>query len=693
MKLFRRDRPDAGLTLIETIAALFIFGIMTVGLVPLLIGSMVGAREARAGTVGKNVAVEAMERIRGLPYYVSYDTSAKRVDVLDLYYPCAFSPYSPTVTNGCPTDGGNYDGPNQRFVTTCTSSTTNPACPVDLPSAYTIVFCAQFVKAQDGAAYSAGTNPAPCATVPSGTSTIDFPAVQPTVGTYSWYRPVGSTNIDTPPTQLLQLSVTALWRETGSAAVCNTVPETAGCDSAQLSTVLGARRFGQIKISGQARVDHGLQVVTRFRDSSSPRGSTGLVTSTLTATVGGAESTTEQRLISSSTQSLDAATLSLTEDPTVVDPSQIDLPPSPFSGLAFTVRAPSDQAPAVPNGPAGVLRHEFVVPNKDVAGVAMTRAQTSPNETKVGVSAELPYAQGGFILGDAASTAAPGGPPGSGNSGLFYVDNQAVTTPSGYFFDPNQPMLSLRGSSGVTMDGRTSATTGALNTSGRGVFSSSFVRFNRLRLLPVDFLVGGPPVGPSAYDNAVFSITNFQARTTCKATAVGTTSGNGSVAGGDATEWTATAKFWSDPTDNGSTVGVTNPPAFQTVTLRGTCCPGSVTVSGSVTDTVGTLTYDGTQSFQTFIDNLKTRNVLVYDGSSALTDVYLFKDVTHINGYLRDWLTSAPTATYDTVNGLTASARIDEAMSIVTSPTDPTLEESGLSIAVGKLSCSVLDRR
>ncbi len=95
-RLLWRGGSDQGFSLVEVLAAMSVFGIITLGTVPLVLTSLKGAALSRSYTVGKNLAVQAMERARGLPYYVDFptqkayasDTGAPRkVDLLDMYYP------------------------------------------------------------------------------------------------------------------------------------------------------------------------------------------------------------------------------------------------------------------------------------------------------------------------------------------------------------------------------------------------------------------------------------------------------------------------------------------------------------------------------------------------------------------------------------------------------------------------------
>jgi len=159
----------AGFSLVETMWALLVFSIITLGTVPLLLGALRGAALSSSYTVGKNAAVEAIERARDLPYHISYSSQDSKVDVLDLYFP--------GLTGG-------YDAATKTFTTTCTPATTaSVPCPKALAGGYTVVFEAQFVN-------------------PTTTTPETYNPVAPATG-YEWSSAVA----DTPPSQLLKLNV------------------------------------------------------------------------------------------------------------------------------------------------------------------------------------------------------------------------------------------------------------------------------------------------------------------------------------------------------------------------------------------------------------------------------------------------------------------------------------------------------
>ncbi|MBW3594081.1 MAG: prepilin-type N-terminal cleavage/methylation domain-containing protein, partial [Actinobacteria bacterium] len=172
----RAFSKEDGFSLMEVMAALFIFTLLTLGLVPLLTSSIRGSNTARADTIGKNAALKAMERVRGLPFYVSYATSTTKVDLLDLYYPDAATD---TVEGGI-----------TFYRTVCPwNAVANPACPRDIPPDYTITFEAQFVDP-----VASGPQPTP------GETATSYANVAPPA-TYSW----ASATTDTPPRQIVQM--------------------------------------------------------------------------------------------------------------------------------------------------------------------------------------------------------------------------------------------------------------------------------------------------------------------------------------------------------------------------------------------------------------------------------------------------------------------------------------------------------
>lgn len=239
---------QSGFTLVETLAALIVFTLVTLGVLPLLASSLRGATVARSYTVGRNLAQQAMERVRGLPYHIAFNTRAKKVDVLDLYYPTAQSTGVSTIV--------------------CTSaSVAELACPRNIITDYTVTFRSEFVNAADASTVlRAGT---------------DY------TNAYAW-----NSSSDAPPSQLLRITITATWSVGGVAR------------NFALQSLISDRKFGELKFSGTATVDYLVRTTGSFFDTTGNQGD-------LIAQLGGSESTIESKLQSSAVQTVSAGALNL----------------------------------------------------------------------------------------------------------------------------------------------------------------------------------------------------------------------------------------------------------------------------------------------------------------------------------------------------------------------------------------------
>ncbi|MDQ3985701.1 MAG: type II secretion system GspH family protein, partial [Actinomycetota bacterium] len=120
-------RSEKGLSLVETLVAITIFALFTIGIVPLLGTAMRGGAATRTESVGRNVASKTLERLRGLQYHVAYSGTSRRVDLLDHFFPGVAPTYSP------PTTATGFDAGSNSFVTTCDANSTSAACK-SLPS-------------------------------------------------------------------------------------------------------------------------------------------------------------------------------------------------------------------------------------------------------------------------------------------------------------------------------------------------------------------------------------------------------------------------------------------------------------------------------------------------------------------------------------------------------------------------------
>lgn len=253
------------MTLIEVLASMLIFSVMTIGIVPLLITSMAGAAKSRSMNVGKNIALEAMERVRSLPYFVSFGAESSRVDVLDLYFPDLGAGYA-----------------SGRYTTTCTPASTSKACALELPEGYTLTYETQFVNG--GAANASGEE--------------QYFTVTPDAG-YAW-NVQGS---DMPPTRLLRVSVVASW-------MLGDDPE-----SMRLTSLVGERTLTALRVDGRATIDYTVQVQASYSTANGP--------SELLATAGSGEAKISTRQLAEADINVQASRVRLTRPGTATTSSQI----------------------------------------------------------------------------------------------------------------------------------------------------------------------------------------------------------------------------------------------------------------------------------------------------------------------------------------------------------------------------------
>jgi hypothetical protein len=423
-----------------------------------------------------------MERARGLPYFesVKNQTTPQRVDVLDLYFPDKVS------------DGGagyiaSGDGAG-TFKTVCTTSSKAPtasaalSCPADLsdgspgiPEDYTLTYSAAFVS-------------------PVTTTTPETYEVEEPPSGYSW----SSVTTENPPTQLLRLTVTALW--------------SVGGDPKQFSLVslIGPRRLTPDKLRGSARTDYAVQAFTSFTD---PLGRT----SSLVATAGRSDSTVEVQATAGAETDVRAAHLTLTRGEFQGTPGSTLVDES---GASVVLRAPPNTFPA-PDAAGDAI----TATNSDLdppAQVAFADA-TLIDDPGVEVVNELPRASGPFAF------------PGAGE--LFWVNNQADTTTAAELkLDPTAHVLSIVPFNGVEIGGGSAAETTAIAPESlREVETSATASIGKVLLLPTTFIPG---------DKAVLSLLDFTAAVTCRST------GSSSTSTSSAT-WSSTLRYYRDTVEDG----------------------------------------------------------------------------------------------------------------------------------------------
>ena len=605
MNFARSD--ERGMSLVEVLAALSVFAVITVGITPLLAGALRGTASSRARTVGRDAALQALERIRGLPYYVSYHAQPKKVDVLDLYFPCANT--NTTVTSCAGEGTRTYDATGGVFSITCPAGVSGPSCAVPLPTGYSLLFQARFVG-------------------PDGATTQIPPS------TYKRDPLPTETQLDTPHSQLIRLSVTARWSAGGQ-------PQTL-----TLASIVGARKFGEIKISGLGRVAYGVQVLTSFVHTSGDAR-----TSDLKAVLGSSESRVESRLVAAANQQIRAAEITLIRRATDTDPMATSIA-SPLMGIARDFAAPPNQTyaslPQVPTS-AVTMSHPNLLGAPSIARIFPTTASA----VSVSTSNELPSAQGTFGFNGT----------GSGNNGYAWVQNQSDTGEAARLkLDPTHAgVFSLRGVPS-TLGGTTTAATGAVGAADRRVQTTASLDLRLLRVMPTTFLRLAASDEAEAF---VVMIRNFQASVDCKS--IGTTSSPLPTA-----TWTARFEFWRDADQDGLGGDGIVELQKESIEINGT--------TGDVRAVLAAAPY-----------NIPGGNPLVYDGLTSGDDLYLFDEPLK-RGYLTGIDLKPPTAT-KSADGKNVSAGIDGAIRIATVPTNDRFPESGLNILVGSLTCDAVDRR
>lgn len=529
MKLDPARTAQGGFTLIEVIVALSVFLITMVGVIPLLVGSVRGASLSRSYTVGKNVALEAMERARGFPYYVDYPTQKgysgnvapfRKVDLLDLYYPSYVS-------------SGTYR-------TTCTASgSTNPACPRSLPGDYSLEYEARFVKAVKATVGGVQQETYDTVTAPT---------------TYRWDPPDPYTPLDTAPTQILELLVTSKWDYNGAPR------------SFTLKSIIGEREFGKVTVQGVAKVDYGVKVTTVYTDSAGAK-------SQLSAVAGIAESRVGTKTASTADQTVRAGEMELIEAPEDIPP------PNQIEGASSILHAAPDTLPAGDSAAATTLVH----PDSEIGGVAGLESNFT-TDLKASVSEELPTATGSF------GYSAPD--PPSGSERLFWISGRLGTLNAAELrLDNSSGLVTFRARGGAipTLSGGTSAaTTPVANAATRRVETVAQTTFGRLRILPIlsdlnGFVSVEDASGTATSERAAVFIDDFTASASCKSTAA-TTGGNAATV---TSSWSAKLYYLKDinPGDNLARA------RYQLLTLSST--NGSDPLAGFSASGTNPLVFDG----------------------------------------------------------------------------------------------------
>ena len=641
----RRSRtpPCDGFSLLETIVALGIFAIVTLGIVPLLGSALRASSTARSATVAKEAARVVTERIEGTRWYVSYDAKPdKRVDILDLYYPQAASnsstgqSYAPNAANAPLVGTGGV------FTTTCAPAppSPNPACALDVPAGYTVTIKASFVKK-----HTPATNP----------ETYDI--VTPP-GAYSW----NSQGNDGAPATLMDVNVTVGWTEQGKSR------------SYSLRAIVGDRKFtpaaaqdagpsaspsangasGPARVQGDASIDYVVQTSTGFSSSSAGTGcSTPPCKSTAQTTFGMSESTINQEDTGATADEVDrvAEFRIVRAYPTTQAP-----PPTPPADLAAVTKSSSvKHAP-----PDSYLATDALDPNTtylthpELANARQAMIFGGENHyIQTNTSAERPIAYGLFQTYGTTSGIQEG----------YFTNSQIDFT--AMKMDSTQPLGALQRGSGLPLPqlgSWTFANTTALTANPRYVETATRAGFGFLNLFKL--------VPSSSKSWYMLQLNSADIGVDCKSTA------NPATAVATA-NWTMKITYAYDPSNNGT---VPNP-SFGLITLNG----------------VGNDVLNGV-SVANALDALQATNPLEVDGGTAATDIYMFeeRDVNGVitkKGYLTDAVANKNPYTSISADGRLTEASVDGAVRIDTAALSATVPETATSISIGKTSCVATDNR
>lgn len=647
-----------GLTLIETLVAITIFSIMTVGMVPLLGTAMKGGAASRTESVARNVASKTMERLRGLRYYSAVGSPARKVDLLDHYFPGRTPTYAP------PTTMTGFVSATNSYVTTCDRNTAVPACN-SLPNSrelpadedYTITITATFKDAE---------NPS---------TTIPVPA------TYAW----SSSGNDSPPSKLLQVVVRATWVvgvEPRSFELTSflsdrkraPLPTAATPASAEPAPATGAA--SNVRLRAEAKIDYSTQVTTTWQDTqATPR------KSEIVSTLGNASAYGEQ-LDTGSKADLYVNSTRLSAirpaDPAVPSDTGYE---QVINGASYEAHAPNNASSlGMSTSAAQNVMQTEVTSSLQPAWTGPAEAGTLSGLGGIGptVAGNLPSVKGYYDFNStsfwlpsntteyAAMMVQPQSPiSGTPGAGSINPLNLAVTGGNKMFIvrDMNTPAgADPRGEVEVHSTATSPAT-------------------NQLARATANIVYGGvtmvtPTVTTAAAKRGAFEIIDFKASVTCESRP------DASLASTASGTWSATLRYYSD-SSNGSGG---NPGSYQihTATLP------VQTLTGDSDIPVGVNVFS----------HLKTLNggngPLIHDNSNNSYDVWLFAANGKI-GLLRDWSTTTVQSSISPDDRV-AEASLNGAVRVETSPLHgpwgaSTKPDSDMTIALGKISCKTEDYR
>lgn len=655
-------RRESGLTLVETLIAITIFSIMTVGLVPVIGTAMSGGASTRTESVGRNVTSKTLERLRGLQYHVAYSSSPNEVDVLDLYFPSRTPAFVASVGTG-------YDSATQSYVTTCDSLSTADACKTlpgrtEIPSGYVVEVRATF---------KTPANPAVTQPVPTG---------------YAWNAAGG---LDAPPSELLEVKVTTAW-SVGTKARTFALQSYLGAHAraalasggggAATPTPPGASPAAPpppttVKLRGEARIDYGYEMTTTYQDNNVPPR-----IQEYTGTLGTAVAYGEQ-LDSGSKAELNVRAgqmrLSRPADPAVSGDAGVD---ATFTGASIDAVAPPDAGTITTTTAAQQNAVHTETPSTGGAGfLAASEAGTMSGTRGASptVSGGLPFVKGYYDLNGATAVS-----PASFHthmwlmpqvSGSATFGTETTTNPLYHWassFTKKTITVSDSGTGGVDPRGEVSVDSTPTTPAGsRAVTATATIPAHGTTL------IFPTPVTPS--NAAILEINQFTANVACTAKA------DASAASTATGSWSATLEYYSYE-------GTGKNAAYE---LHRTTLPTQTLANEPIP--VG-----NTNPLQTIKAMNGGNGPKIYSASTAAYDVYLFTGNGR-RGLLTGW-SQGTVQTSISSDDRVASASLNGAIRMESSPlwgpwpnasTGQVSQKplSDFTFNMGKLSCKAEDYR
>lgn len=631
----RLRRGSRGFTLVETLAALLIFSIVTLGLVPLVLSSIRGSNLSRSLNIAKNATLEAMERVRGLPWRVEYANQPvnRRVDLLDLFYPDAV---------GGRLTGQSYS--NGVFTTQCTrASTNNPACLADkLPrlSNFTLTARACFSDVTNG-------NPA-CLDNAANR------AIWPTPSSYAWNLDTNGDGTpdagatDAPPegSQLVEFTLTSTWNVGDITR------------RFEMRTLLSDRNFGAREFSGVSEIAHAAQVTTGFSEGGRE--------TQMTASIGSGESFVESTPLQIlARQTIQAGQLRLQD---VTDPAApVELVSPPLAGAGGTAEQPGTSAPS---GPVGELTLEHPV-GHPLAGLdlAFLNDSTAPTlQASTGQATPDHEAEGTYSVSAAALEQL-----------VFAATNRIDNTV--LQLDPTAGTYMFSATAGASATGGTSAAVGLVGTTGRRVQTGATVALDNIRIFPTSFIGTDPD---SAGESSVILIDDFTATVNCDARA--------SVASAAEAQWSASLRVWEDTNTGDGPDGSYGAPIPLGPGASDPLASLQTNANNPLVYEVNRTNDPNGHPDDVYLFPVRHEHGDEDDGDDG--DDGDDEGVVHQHpGYLTDAATARLVENTVGPDGRTSVASIRNAIRMTSVPLHSSSAGSRLAISIGSLSCSAEDQR